>query len=191
MTETISWGIDCIGSSVGNLVVAGAKPGAIWPYCTGSDGIAWSPGEIDHFRKQGAKVFLVNQGYEQTPDDALHGDEFDYESGAWRLADLMQVIANRRKVSWSTRVYCAWSGYAEIKQLMTRAGITRSVFFRIADWNLDQYMADLELHGDVYAGQWASPTSNPSTLIPGTTMTLAEANADLSVFLRIPTGWAG
>ena len=65
------------------------------------------------------------------------------------------------------------------------------MFFRIADWNLDQHLADLELHADVYAGQWASPTHNPATLVPGTHLTLADAKADLSVVLRMSTGWEG
>jgi len=33
----------------------------------------------------------------------------------------------------------------------------------------------------VKAVQWASPTSNPHTILPGTSLTLEEANADLSV----------
>ncbi len=191
MTDTLTWGLDCIGTNVGYLTVADARPGAIWPYITGGSGIAWSPGEIDWFRQRNAEVFLVNQGFGQTPDNALDGDEFDYEAGAWALQDLLQVIENRRKVSWSTRVYCTWANYGAIKEQLARAGTSRSVWYRIADWDLTQHLADLELHGDVYAGQWASPTSNPSTLVPGTSLTLAHAGVDLNVLLKTGTGWQG
>jgi len=187
----IGWGLDCMGSEVQQLIEAGAKPSAIWPYITGSEDIPWTGDEIEHFRELGAAVYEVNQGYEQGPAAALTGDEFDFEARAWTLPNLLEVVAGRRKVQWSTRVYCSWISYGLIKQALADAGTGMSVFFRIADWNLSEYLAALELHGDVYAGQWASPTTNPSTLIPGTNLTLAEANADLSVILRPFTGWQG
>ncbi len=187
----IDWGFDCPGSEVQHLISAKVKPAAIWPYITGTDGIAWTPEEIDYFRRGGAHVYLVNQGFSQGPAQALDGDEFDVESGAWTLSSLRTVVAKRREVHWSTRVYCTWSNYGVIKEALAEDGTGKSVFFRIADWNLDQHLAELELHADVYAGQWASPATNPATLIPGTSLTLAEAGADLSVFLNENTGWQG
>lgn len=186
---SIGWGFDCLGSSVQHLL--DTKPTVIWPYVTGTDGIAWTPEEIDHFRKLGASIILVNQGVDQGPGQALTGDEFDFEAGAWTLPHLLEIVNVRRKASWSTRVYCTWSNYGAIKQALAEAGTGKSVFFRIADWNIDEHVAELELHGDVYAGQWASPTTNPATLIPGTNLTLAEAGANLSVLLRTGTGWQG
>jgi hypothetical protein len=191
MTASIGWGFDCPGSEVQHLISAGVKPTAIWPYITGTDGVPWTPEEIDRFRQQGTEVILVNQGFGQGPAAALDGDEFDVEAGAWTLSGLRMVVAKRRDVHWSTRVYCTWSNYSVIKEALAQDGTGRSVFFRIADWNLDQHMAELELHADVYAGQWASPTTNPATLIPGTSLTLAEAGADLSVILHTSTGWQG
>ena len=38
------------------------------------------------------------------------------------------------------------------------------------------------------AVQWASPTSNPNTIVPGGTQTLADANIDISV--TIPSWFA-
>jgi hypothetical protein len=186
---SVGWGFDCLGSSVQHLL--NTKPTAIWPYVTGSGGIAWTPEEIDIFRRRGTEVILVNQGYGQGPSSALDGDEFDYEAGAWTVPGLLQVVAARRRVSWSTRIYCTWTAYGVVKQALAEAGTGGSVFFRIADWNIDQHVADLELHADVYAGQWASPTTNPATLVPGTSLTLAEAAADLSVLLHTSTGWIG
>lgn len=56
--------------------------------------------------------------------------------------------------------------------------------FWVADWNLTeaealQYLAD---HPDTVAVQWASPTSNPGLVVPGTNgRTIRELNVDLSV----------
>src|SRR5262249_50442966 len=55
----------------------------------------------------------------------------------------------------------------------------------LADRHLDRVAASDEvgdhLHGlKIVAVQWASPTSNPATLLPGTVLTLHEANCDLS-----------
>src|ERR1700722_11286857 len=77
----IGWGFDCLGSSVQHLL--DTKPTAIWPYITRAHGIAWTPEEINHFRQQGAQVILVNQGFRQGPAEAMSGDEFDFETGAW------------------------------------------------------------------------------------------------------------
>ncbi|MGP0047848.1 MAG: hypothetical protein ACLPZR_03225, partial [Solirubrobacteraceae bacterium] len=58
-----------------------------------------------------------------------------------------------------------------------------------ADWNLSEAEATARLGTDLGNGaiiasiQFASPTSNPDTVIPGTSITLAQANADLSVTL--------
>lgn len=190
-SPAIGWGFDCLGSNAQRLINAGVRPTVIWPYITGTDGIAWTPQQIDYFRQRGVGIYLVNQGVSQGSGQALDGDEFDFEAGGWTLPNLVDVVQIRRRTSWSTRVYCSWGDYGTIKQALADYGIGKSVFFRIADWNLSEHMAELELHGDVYAGQWASPTTNPGTLIPGTSLTLAEAGADLSVVLHAYTGWQG
>jgi hypothetical protein len=185
----ISWGFDCLGANVQYL--SAARPGAIWPYVSGGDGIPWTEDQIRYFAARGAHVYRVNQGYVQGPGQALHGDEYDFEAGAWTIGNLLEIVAARRRVKWSTRIYCSWSSYGTVKQMLAEAGTGKSVFFRIADWNLDEHLADLELHADVYAGQWASPTSHPLVRMPGTGLTLAQANADLSVVLLEYTGWLG
>jgi hypothetical protein len=184
-----AWGLDCMGANVGR--VADAKPGAIWPYVTGSADIAWTTEQIQPYRDRGCKVYRVNQGYQQTPDNALDGDEFDLEAGAWDIPALVEVVRRRRLQAWPTRIYSSWSKYGLMKQALAENGIGQSIWFRIADWNLSAHLADLALHGDVYASQWASPTSNPHTFVPGTSLKLADAQCDLNVVLQIPTGWDG
>lgn len=186
MTNPVfSWGLDCPGSQVELLRSKGARPPAIWPYISGTIGIVWSADQITAF---GSRIYRVNQGYLQGPADALHGDEFDLEAGAWTIDQLLTIVQGRNRVRWTTRIYCTWQNYGAMKQRLAEEGIGRNVWFRIADWSLSQHLADEELHADVYAGQWASPQSNPDTLIPGTRIKLSEANADLNVLLIENTG---
>ena len=93
----IGWGFDCLGTSVPSLISAEVEPDAIWPYVTGNDGIAWAETQISHFA--GARVYRVNQGLIQGPAEALNGDEFDMETGAWTLDHLLAIVAARRRVS--------------------------------------------------------------------------------------------
>lgn len=190
-STAIGWGFDCEGAQVQHLIAANVRPQAVWAYDTGTGGIPWTPNERAHFHDLHARVYLVNQGAVQGPGQALRGDEFDFEQGAWTVANLIEIVTARRAVSWSTRIYCTWANYAVIKQALARAGIGDSVYYRIADWDLNSHLAELELHADVYAGQWASPTSNPHILVPGTSLTLSEVIADLNVILLGSTGWVG
>jgi hypothetical protein len=179
-----TWGADCPSGSVEHLP---RNVPVIWPYVTGTPSIRWTGEQIAQFPH--SRIIRVDQGFEsRSPFDA---DEFDIEAGAWSDDAIAGIVAERRTRRWSTRLYGTWDTYGAVKQELAARGIGQSVFWRIADWDLDQHFADLELHGDVYAGQWASPSSNPRTILPGTRLTLAEANADLSVMITVNTGWAG
>lgn len=71
----------------------------------------------------------------------------------------------------------------EANMAAARAALPGGPFW-VADWNLSeaqalQYLAD---HADTVAVQWASPTSNPGTVVPGTGgQTIRGLNVDLSV----------
>jgi hypothetical protein len=181
-----SWGADCLGSSAGLLP---DKTPVVWPYVTGTPDVAWSAERIRQFRDAGAAVYLVDQGFgSRGPFDA---DEFDVEAGAWTEGEIVAVIRARREHKWATLLYGTYSTRDAVTAELVRLGIERSVYWRVADWDLSQHLADEELWGDVYAGQWASPASNPHTLLPGTSLTLRQANVDLNVVLRESTGWEG
>jgi hypothetical protein len=160
---------------------------ALWPYVTGSSDVRWPEDAIIGF--PGSRVYRVNQGFD--PVGPFHGDEFDLERGAWAPPQLVAVAQERARYRWSTRIYCTYANYGLMKAQLAQVGLGRSVFYRIADWNLSEHLAGLAAYGDVYAGQWASPTSNPNTVIPGTNHTLATANVDLNVVLLENTGWQG
>jgi hypothetical protein len=78
----------------------------------------------------------------------------------------------------------ATANQATLTRALRAAGHT-GVDLWVANWSLSEAEAArlLTTSGDypVVAVQWASPTSNPNTPVPGSTRTLAEANVDLSV----------
>jgi len=182
---TITWGLDAPAASYARMEAV--RVPVLFPYVTGTPDIAWTPQQIRHFAAAGSKIIRINQGYHSP--SVFDGDEFDLEAGAWTIDGVVGAVAARRTRQCSTRVYCTWANYGPLKQRLAEAGTGRPVFFRIAGWNLDQHLAGAELHGDVYAGQWASPASSPRTVIPGTSLTLTAATADLNVVLTGDTGW--
>lgn len=185
----LAWGLDCPGADADKLAATVSHVPAIWPYRTGGHGIIWSPQQAARFT--GARVYWVNQHFGPGGSDPMDGDEFDVEALAWTPAQCVDVTRARRAHSWSTRFYGTYATYDTVTSELAAAGIRRSTWWRIADWNLSQHLAQAELWGDVYAGQYASPSSNPNTLIPGTHVTLAEAHADLTALLKESTGWQG
>lgn len=176
-----TWGADCLALNVSRLP---RDIPAIWPYVTGTPEVQWSDTEIAWFKN--ARKYRVNQHYGN--DNAMDGDEFDIEYLAWTPDECVDVTRERASRSWSTRFYGTYATYGTTTAKLAAAGVRQGTWWRIADWNLDRHMADAALWGDVYAGQYASPTSNPDTVIPGTRTTLAEAQCDLNVLLIENTG---
>lgn len=178
------WGADCISASIDHLPVG--VP-VIWPYLTGSASVRWTSAQAAKYAS--SIQIWVNQGFNSP--GPLVGTEFDIERGAWTVNDVVDITEERQAKKMVTTAYVTWDDYGHLKEGLAEIGIDRNVYYRIADWNLDQHLADAMLHGDIYAGQWASPTSNPRTLVPGTSTPLATANLDLNVvFLPLP-GWQG
>jgi hypothetical protein len=89
-------------------------------------------------------------------------------------------------------VYANRSTFPAIAAALNAAGpqdlYHRYVRLWLADWSLSsaQATALLGTHLDghkIVAVQWASPSSNPDTPLPRSSLTLSEANCDLSVTL--------
>jgi hypothetical protein len=178
-----TWGADCIGEHSANLPDA---MGVVWAYNTGTPGIPWSAEQRARFDH--GHVYTIDQGYGSK--GAFDADEFDLEARAWTVPELVEVVEARAAKRVSTRIYCSLIPYAMMQGALAAAGLLHvPVFYRLANWNLNEPEARARLGGSVYAVQWASPTSNPDTLLPGTKLTLAEANVDLNVVRLMNTGW--
>lgn len=180
----IEWGADCIGQNA-HLIPAGTP--ALWPYVTGTPDVVWPWPQVRRINPR--YLVRVNQEFGSIGPD--EGDEFDVEFLAWTPGQCVDITRQRRERQWASKFYVEWKDYGAIKGELADASITRSVYYRIADWNLSQAEAAAAVQEDVYSIQWASPTSNPDTLFPGTNVTLAEMGADLDVLSTGFVGWAG
>ena len=182
----VTWGADATSSNQQHL--PDGLP-VLWWYSTGTPDIRWDTATLLDPRYRYASAYAIDQGF--ASKGPFDGDEFDVETGAWTVHDMLNIIEARNARRWSTRVYCSHRDRAGI---MVAAGgwlDIRSVFFRIADWSVSEAEAAARLGGNIYAWQWASPKSNSGTRLPGTGLTLAEAQCDLNVISLRSTEWQG
>jgi hypothetical protein len=180
--------IDCTGSSLPGLLSAlGSNyPDVIATYVTGTDGVEATHAQIGDLRAD-TGVFL----YDQTPQlEAFSNgltDAADVETGAGILEDAIKACKARQGRGWWSWVYLNASNLEAGREQAKAAGLTKTQW-GVANWNLTQQEAKdfLDANKDVAYVQWASPSSNPNTICPGTSKTLNELNCDLNVTLG---GW--
>lgn len=155
---------------------------AVGLYVTGTPDIRATMADIQRFPN--SRIVRIDQAAAWT--DPFIGDVLDVETGAASLADAIAWARVRRNRCWTSVPYIGAARLDEMRVRVHDANLADAVWYWVANWNLDEAEAASCLHGDVLAVQWASPTSNPGTPVPGTLATLAEANVDLSV--KLP-GW--
>lgn len=158
-------------------------------YVTGSGGVLWVVQNWSLFPHAG------HVRIDQSPAGALFGsgaaDVYDIEALAGQVDHVAGLVHQRiaKGVQWST-LYGTDSTLAACKAALDAGGpagwYNAHVDCWLADWNLNAAEAGSKIgtlvHGlTCRAVQWASPSSNPATVIPGTATTLAQANVDLSV----------
>lgn len=138
----------------------------------------------------GIKRVRIWQGY--GPDPAIDAfDEIDIERGAVTPQRAAAMVKKRVDggITW-TNLYASIDNLAATAKAIQAYGHdvwNGHVTCRLADWNLNRAEATAKV-GTYVAGmtcigvQWASPTSNPNTILPGPSgLTLRQANVDLSV----------
>jgi hypothetical protein len=163
--------VDAIGADSAHIPVTVPKVGI---YTTGQ-GIAWTEAERARFTGHSGEALI-----DQEATDALAGGATvkDSETGA---ASIANVVATAKRFGAK-----AFATYIQRSNLETcRAALAAEdlvgMTYAVADWNLTEAQAIAMLGGDIVWVQYASPTSNPNTILPGTNLTLREANADLGV----------
>lgn len=180
-TETM---IDTVGTDVSNVPSTAPR---VQAYVTGIDGVMWSPSQISQWPTD--RVFRMAQNGGPAPDPrSYHG--LDVENRAYTPQEAAQQVDVRvgLGIPWTT----IYGGDAALRD--TAAAIQAygsgiwigHVDCILADWNLDEAEAaalvGTFIHGMTCVGvQWASPSSNPNTILPGTNRTLSETNCDLNV----------
>jgi opacity protein-like surface antigen len=172
---------DTIGADSHNLPTTLAKIGG---YVTGSGGVLWSEAMFNRFTKSGH--VRINQ---DPTSDPMLGGVLDVEPRAWTNTGAAAALRKRKDVGRYDNAYTSLANVSALETACRTQGLLPGqVGLWLANWNLsrDQAVAVL-LAGHPYfrlvAVQWASPSSNPGTILPGTSLTLAQANADLSVAL--------
>jgi hypothetical protein len=171
--------IDTIHADVGNIPVNTPK---VAGYSTGTPDIRWTAADWDRFPRSG-KV-RINQDGSTDVSEASIANVADFEVGAFTEAQVVEWVKLRKHSHIASAIYVAASNRASLTSALREAGLT-GVDLWVADWSLSEAEAAkmLTTSGDypVVAVQWASPASNPDTLVPGSAKTLAEANVDLSI----------
>ncbi len=151
-------------------------------YVTGSGGIQWSGAQL------AAHPGVVR--IDQSPSLGVFAgggaDVADVETGAGTPGAFAAAVKVRLALGHpGGTIYGSDSFLAAAGAALSAAGLAGHADCWLADWNLNLASASAlvgqQRHGmTIRAVQWASPTSNPRTMLPGTSVTLAQANVDLS-----------
>jgi hypothetical protein len=124
------------------------------------------------------------KGIDQAPENVLFDGAVvkDAEPGAAFNSNLAALAASGAHFV----AYTFLANLVAAKTAVGRTGKGSNVKWWLADWNLSEAAAldYLGTHPDTVAVQWASPTENPNTVVPGTGgRTIRGLNVDLSVGL--------
>ena len=177
---------DTVGANANRIPHTAVK---VAGYVTGSGIVPWLTEDWEYFPHAGhVRIDQSIGGISPISSDVL-----DVESGAATPTDAVNWVLTRisRGIQWST-IYGTSSTLAAVYKALAGLIPGKPQWFYghvdcwLANWSLDQNGAE-ELLGKQVQGltcravQWASPTSNPNTIVPGSTQTLSELNVDLSV----------
>jgi hypothetical protein len=179
--------IDAISANVGNVPASTPKVGG---YVTGTPDIKWTAQDWARFPKAG--TVRIDQSPGLSAYATNEGSVADIEALAGTVSSFVTASEARMRLGRLLWCYVTESTLNEVAAALKDAGIPLDKCGAwLADWNMSEAEADAAL-GTSMAGirlvavQWASPTSNPGTLVPGSRQTLSEAQVDLST--TIP-GW--
>ena len=181
MTHSYAIMLDAIGGDADNIPATTPK---VAGYVTGTGDVPWTAADWARFPQAG------HVRIDQSPTLtvwATSADVADMETGAATEGTVVAQGLVRQAKGWWSFAYVSQVNLASLQDAARAAGLTRLQYW-VANWNLDEAEAAAQLGGDIVAVQWASPTSNPDTIVPGGTQTLADANIDISV--TIPSWFA-
>ena len=173
--------MDTVGSTARNIPSSCRLVAA---YITGTPEIAWTQAQIAAAASH-AEVVAIAQDNSNDARLAYRTLILDVEPGAYTDEVAASVAAQRDAKGFRTTLYIDQAGHQTLREAIP--GLLGSIDWWVADWNLNEAEAAAQLGSGVVAVQWASPTSNPNTSVPGGSGTLASSNIDLSV--AVESGW--
>lgn len=161
-------------------------------YDTGTPDIDWNEDDWADFPNSGHVI--IDQSYKENPGFKNYAEGkanvADVEAGTGSIAEFIDASRQRFKDGRDAWIYGSRATITEAASDLTGKEQARTGAW-LADWNLSQSEAETLIGTSiggirVVAVQWASPSSNPNTIVPGGTMTLKDAQVDLSV---TEAGW--
>lgn len=174
--------IDTINGDVDSIPAISRQATAIAYYVTGSPSIQWTPQHIAFFPI--SSHIRIDQSADLDKFVTGNADVADIENGAGTIASFINAAKERASRDWPSPAYISAESLSSLHNAASNFSLLTRVQYWIANWNLNQQEAILLLSSNdsIVAVQFASPSSNPHTFLPGTTvLTLAQANCDLSV----------
>jgi hypothetical protein len=179
---TVTWMADATGT---NAHLLPSNTPFVGGYISGSGGVQWAPGEWNRFTGKKVRIY---QGVGPVPA-LLSFDEIDVEDRAVTPQGAAQIVRMRvdAGITW-TQIYGSRDKIRATNQEIQKLGThywNGHVTCRLADWNLNEAQATALVNTYVEGStctsvQWASDSSNPNTLVPGTNVPL-KAGVDLNV----------
>lgn len=175
--------IDCEGSQVTGLLAAlgSNNPDTFATYVTGAGDVPASARELSDLAAR-AGLFKYDQTAPLNSFGQGLADGADIENLAGTFPNAVSQTVLREAKGWLSWWYIPASELETARGLVTQNGFKKTRFI-VANWDLSQAEAQafIVANEDVDAVQWASPSSNPNTVCPGTNRTLSELNVDLNV----------
>jgi hypothetical protein len=170
-------------------IPAVAALGIIALYATGSDGIEATSAEIARFKNAGVGVVLIDQTPSLSVFAAGLADVADVEQGAGTTATAVAAILDRQAHGWQSTIYLDYSSLDSMISAFTSEVDRSLVLFGVADYTWSQAQSEdlLAANPNWAYCQYGDPESNPDTLVPGTSLTLSQAQCDIDV---AQSGWA-
>lgn len=156
---------------------------AVMGYDTGSPGIDWTPENWNRFPTASKVIVDQSPGLSQFRLGRAH--VADIERGAATVDTFISAARERLHNKQGAGVlyisYDEWHDAAAKLEIVGLGGGQVRYFIANYAWSMTGAISFLDKNSTVVAAQFASPGSNPRTDLPGTGLTLSEANCDLSV----------
>lgn len=170
--------IDITGANFGKAPLV--RGGVRAFYVTGSSGIEETAAQEAAAKAAGMGVIRIDQTPGLGVFAAGNADVADVEPYAGTDSAAHAAVAERQHRGEQSVLYVSMANWPALKaDIANPAGVS----YWVADWSFSVLQAEqfLAVHADCVAMQFGDPATNPHTLVPGTLVTLQEAQADIDV----------